>query len=285
MKINLNTVLLVLAGLGVFAPDIASVAGWLAAMHVAWLGTVVKGLGLLAAFCSAAPLVVPRLRAFLALLGLATPPGAVAPWDPKRDAGPGATPRATTTTNVVALPGNPTPPAGTRPGAGYGKTLALLVLAGSLLGGTAWAQSPAPLDCGPLGVAVESLGICIVPSSAGGEVFNLKTGTATNVGILLGIAAIHQDKMQLGGGFYCGANLALNAPDGGMCAAMFTIKNYGAAGGGFLVFHDSLADKYVFQGLLLYAGTLHFGGTPSTVMNAKAKAGAEAVKASSAGTK
>jgi hypothetical protein len=104
MKINLNTVLLVLAGLGVFAPDIASVAGWLAAMHVAWLGTVVKGLGLLAAFCSAAPLVVPRLRAFLALLGLATPPGAVAPWDPKRDAGPGAAPRATVTTSVVDLP-------------------------------------------------------------------------------------------------------------------------------------------------------------------------------------
>ena len=84
MRINLNTILLVLAGLGVFAPDIASVAAWLASMNVAWLGTVIKGLGLLAAFCSAAPLVVPRLRAFLALLGLATAPGARAPWDPTK---------------------------------------------------------------------------------------------------------------------------------------------------------------------------------------------------------
>jgi hypothetical protein len=84
MKMNLNTVLIVLGGLGVFAPDIAAVATWLAAMNVAWLGTVVRGLGLLAAFCSAAPLVVPRLRSFLALLGLATPPGAQAPWIPSQ---------------------------------------------------------------------------------------------------------------------------------------------------------------------------------------------------------
>ena len=82
MKLNLNTLLIVLGGLGVFAPDIAAVATWLASMHVAWLGSVVRALGLLAAFCSAAPLVVPRLRAFLALLGLATPPGARAPWIP-----------------------------------------------------------------------------------------------------------------------------------------------------------------------------------------------------------
>jgi hypothetical protein len=85
MKINLNTILIVLGGLGVFAPDIAMIATWLASMHIAWLGSVVRGMGLLAAFCSAAPLVVPRLRAFLALLGLATPPGAQAPWIPGKD--------------------------------------------------------------------------------------------------------------------------------------------------------------------------------------------------------
>ena len=123
MKLNLNTILLVLAGLGVFAPDIASVAALLASFHIAWLGTVIKGLGLLAAFCSAAPLVVPRLRAFLALLGLATPPGAVAPWTPGRDAGPPAAVPG-------SLVGRPTPPAGSpgpssadpvvRKGTGYG---------------------------------------------------------------------------------------------------------------------------------------------------------------------
>jgi hypothetical protein len=105
MKLNLNTILIILGGLGVFAPDIASVAAWLASMNIAWLGTVIKGMGLLAAFCSAAPLVVPRLRAFLALLGLATPPGASAPWDPRRDAGPPAAAPCT-------LVGNPNPPLG-----------------------------------------------------------------------------------------------------------------------------------------------------------------------------
>lgn len=147
MRINFNTLLIILGSLGILAPDITGLAAWLSAMHVGWLTHVVHGLGLLAAFCSAAPLVVPRLRAFLALLGLATPPGAVAPWDPTRDAGPGPTPRATTTNNVVALPGTPTPPAGTRPGTGYGNKVGavlVLVLGSLLLGSTAWAQSSQP---------------------------------------------------------------------------------------------------------------------------------------------
>jgi hypothetical protein len=88
MKLNFNTLLILLGGLGVFAPDIAGLATWLASMHVAWLGYVVRALGLLAAFCAAAPLVVPRLRAFLALLGLATPPGAQAPWVPGKPGDP-----------------------------------------------------------------------------------------------------------------------------------------------------------------------------------------------------
>lgn len=85
MKLNLNTILVILGGLGVFAPDVAGLASWLATMHAAWLAYPIRGLGLLAVFFAAAPLVVPRLRAFLALLGLATPPGAVAPWIPGVD--------------------------------------------------------------------------------------------------------------------------------------------------------------------------------------------------------
>ena len=145
MKLNLNTLLIVLGGLGVFAPDIAAVATWLASMHVAWLGSVVRGLGLLAAFCSAAPLVVPRLRAFLALLGLATPPGARAPWIPGKD---DVTPVVTS-----KLP-QPSPTS---------KVLALLVLAGSLLlGGTAVAQTPVP----QLGWCSADGQTCIGPSLA-----------------------------------------------------------------------------------------------------------------------
>jgi hypothetical protein len=262
MKLNLNTILLVLGGLGVFAPGIASVAAWLASMNISWLGTVVKGLGLLAAFCSAAPLVIPRLRSFLALLGLATPPGAVAPWNPTRDAGPvppvALVPSATPPSPV-------TPPSGTRrTGPGSSNLGVLVFLVSSLLATAALAQT-APLDCGPLGVAVNSLNICIVPSTAGGQVFNLKTGSVTNIALLVGIAAIHQDNLSLGAGFYCGADLALSTPNGFMCAGLVSIKNYGAFGGGFSSYHDSLANQQIFQGLVMVAGTLHFGGTPSTL--------------------
>ena len=281
LNINRNQVLIAIGVLSVEGPDVAAVAAWLAKSGIPHLEGVVHILGALSLALGGLALAWPRIRGLLAAGGLATPPGAQAPWDPKRD-------------NVVPMPPPsefPTPVNGIRRigpssagplrgGSGYGDKIgALLVLAGSLLlGSTAWAQTPVPLDCGPLGVAVNSLGICIVPSSAGGEVFNLKTGSATNIGLMLGVAALHQDNLQLGGGFYCGAALALSAPNGGMCAALFTIKNYGAAGGGFLVYHDSIANQYVWQGLLMYAGTLHFGGTPSTIAAAKAKVSAETGK-------
>jgi len=87
-KLNLNTILAILGGLGVFAPDVASVAAGLASLGVAWLAMPIKILGFLATFCAAAPRVVPKLRAFLALFGLATPPGAVAPWVPGKPGDP-----------------------------------------------------------------------------------------------------------------------------------------------------------------------------------------------------
>ena len=88
LRLNLNTVLALLASLGVFAPDISSVAAMLSGLHISWIGYVVRALGLLAAFCAAAPLIVPKLRPFLALLGLATPPGALAPWTPGQPGDP-----------------------------------------------------------------------------------------------------------------------------------------------------------------------------------------------------
>jgi hypothetical protein len=88
VAININTLLAILGGIGVFAPDVAALAAWFASMNVPWLSYVVRGLGLLATFCAAAPLVVPRLRAFLALFGLATPPGAQAPWTPGKSGDP-----------------------------------------------------------------------------------------------------------------------------------------------------------------------------------------------------
>ena len=189
MKLNLNTLLLVLAGLGVFAPDIASVAAWLASMNVAWLGTVVKGLGLLAAFCSAAPLVVPRLRSFLALLGLATPPGAVAPWNPAKDAGP--------VPPVALVPGPVTPPAGTRRTGPSSSNLGVLVfLVSALLSSAALAQSQPTSP--QLGGCVASGSVCF--------------GTAADV--VLTKIGLSGDNKGISGGFSTGVGYgATFAPD------------------------------------------------------------------------
>jgi hypothetical protein len=79
IKLNLNSLLVILGGLGVFAPDVTVVATWLDGLGVHWLSYVAKGLGFVAVFFAAAPLAVPKLRAFLALVGLATPSGSVVP--------------------------------------------------------------------------------------------------------------------------------------------------------------------------------------------------------------
>jgi hypothetical protein len=190
MKLNLNTILLVLAGLGVFAPDVASVAAWLASMNIAWLGTVVKGLGLLAAFCSAAPLVVPRLRSFLALLGLATPPGAQAPWNPGRDGNPPAV------TPLVSVPGPVTPPTGNK-GTGYGNTVgALIFLGASLLSSAALAQTQPTSP--QLGGCLASGSVCF--------------GTAADV--VLTKIGLSGDNKGISGGFSTGVGYgATFAPD------------------------------------------------------------------------
>jgi hypothetical protein len=89
IKLNTNTVLAILGGLGVFAPDVAFIASFLARQHVSWLTWPTRALGFIATFFAAAPLIVPKLRAFLALLKLATPVGEAAPLpavkEPKRD--------------------------------------------------------------------------------------------------------------------------------------------------------------------------------------------------------
>jgi hypothetical protein len=79
MKLNLSALLLILGGLGVFAPDVAAVAAWLSATHIAWLSLPVRILAFVATMLGALPLAIPRLRAFLALLGLATAPSSVTP--------------------------------------------------------------------------------------------------------------------------------------------------------------------------------------------------------------
>ena len=257
LSINRNQVLFVIGFLATQGPNLEAVAKWLASSGIPHVTGVVTLLGWMVTAVGGLALAWPRIRGLLAAGGFATPPGAQAPWDPKLN--PNVVP-----VPPVALTPKLTPPAGNK-GAGYGTKIGVLVFLVSALLSTAAMAQTAPLDCGPLGVAVNSLNICIVPSTAGGQVFNLKTGSVTNIALLVGIAAIHQDNLSLGAGFYCGADLALSTPNGFMCAGLVSIKNYGAFGGGFSSYHDSLANQQIFQGLVMYAGTLHFGGTPSTL--------------------
>ena len=82
MKLNLNTILLILGGLAVMAPDFLDASAWLTSLGVHWLLPVAHGLAVVALACGGLALALPRLRKMLALLGLATPPGALAPWNP-----------------------------------------------------------------------------------------------------------------------------------------------------------------------------------------------------------
>lgn len=100
MKLNLNTILFVLGALGVFAPDVLGLAVYLSSLHLAFLVPIVKALGWLATAMGGLAIAVPRLRAKLAVLGLATPPGAQAPWIPGKDAG--VVPMAAPSSGVVS---------------------------------------------------------------------------------------------------------------------------------------------------------------------------------------
>jgi len=72
-RINLNTVLAVLGGLAVFAPDVAALASVLQGWGVTWLSVPIRVLGAAALLLSSLPRIIGRLRPVLAALNLATP--------------------------------------------------------------------------------------------------------------------------------------------------------------------------------------------------------------------
>jgi hypothetical protein len=85
VKINLNKILALLGAVAEFAPDVAGASTWLSAHGVGWASYAARGLGVIALLMASLPQIIKRLRAPLAQLGLATPPGAQAPWIPGRD--------------------------------------------------------------------------------------------------------------------------------------------------------------------------------------------------------
>jgi hypothetical protein len=276
MKLNLNTLLVILAGLGVFAPDVAAVATWLASFHVAWLAYVVRALGLLAAFFAAAPLVVPRLRAFLALCGLATPPGARAPWNPERDMPPrdapvqiNATGGAHSTEDITSpLPSRSKGPL--RPGEGGSIRMAALFamcltffLAVCLFSWAARAQEPAPAStCPPLAICVGQW--TIQPASAVAYQVNLQTGGWAQGAVLVGFNGMTEiSGVPVGAGLYCGAGFSSTTPGTSkQCDLLLNASEWGGVGIGLEQFTGSDGAS-IYQWLATFAGTITIGSTTS----------------------
>ena len=262
MKLNLATILAILGGLGVFAPDVAGLATWLASVNIGWMSYVVRGLGLLAAFFAAAPLVVPRLRAFLALLGLATPPGAQAPWLPSDNL------------NVVPVP--PPAPKSTTPPSPRGpvapSNLGVLVfLVAAMLSSAAMAQSQ-PTSPQAVGCIDKANSYCVVPAAAVGWQINLKTGSPSNGVALLGLTLQHTfGSLPLGLGLYGGLGASNDNHGSYQGCIGLSITNWGLLCGGAA--HVSFSDNSTaWQGMLTFAGQLTSGGTPAYVTKTAAQA-------------
>jgi hypothetical protein len=85
VALNRNTVLIFLGILAVSGPDIQAAANWLTASGIPHVTGIVHILGILVLACGGLALALPWLRQTMAKAGLATPPGAVAPWNPAKD--------------------------------------------------------------------------------------------------------------------------------------------------------------------------------------------------------
>jgi hypothetical protein len=112
---------------------------------------------------------------------------------------------------------------------------------------TAPAAHAAPAsECGPTGVYVPALNACV--QIAGSTVWqvNLKTADTSQMGVLLGVAIIHQDSLKLGGAFECGAGLAIHGANAGQCDLLFVMR-FATIGLGTEVFQT--AGHVVYQGL------------------------------------
>jgi hypothetical protein len=79
IKLNLNTLLLVLGGMAIAGPDVKAISDWLASLGVSWLIPVSHGFAYAAVACAGLSRALPFVRPFLSKFGLATAPGEAAP--------------------------------------------------------------------------------------------------------------------------------------------------------------------------------------------------------------
>ena len=253
---NRNQVLIAIGLLAAEGPDVASVAAWLTSLGIPRLIGVIHFLGFVSAALGGLALAWPSIRTKLALLGLATPPGAQAPWNPGRDGNPLAV------APLVSVPGSVTPPAGTRSGAGYpGKGGALLIfLVASLLSTTALAQAPSP----QFGGCFAQGAVCLGPSASImlGEL-NLATSKFSG-GIIPGVgygATYAQGEWYATGlAFYFSFKAGQDGPNQAIPSLVLSFANYVRVGTGVAITETS--GPVQTQWLLLFGLGSDFGGTP-----------------------
>jgi len=105
---NRNQVLIVMGLLATQGPNLDAVAKWLAASGIPHLTGIVSLLGWVATALGGLALAWPQIRGLLAAGGLATPPGAQAPWNPAVDTGvvpiPPPAPPVTGATPIAVVP-------------------------------------------------------------------------------------------------------------------------------------------------------------------------------------
>ena len=280
---NRNQILLAIGFLATQGPNLSAVAAWLASSGIPHMTGVVTLLGWMVTALGSLAIAWPRIRSALAAGGLATPPGAVAPWNPTRDAGP--VPPVALVPNRETISGPDTlPPAGTRSGAGYpGKGGALLIfLVASLLSTTALAQA---------------LGHCLLTNADGTcklvvqpDVIkpvldlNLKTGKVSGGIDVAALGACWGATYQPAAWYASGFDLCFNlvgsqtSPTVLYPSGAVHFLNYGMIGAGPYCAADGVNGAFECQWHLLLGGNLALDFGPNASAAAAKKARAEAAR-------
>jgi hypothetical protein len=269
MTINRNQILLVLGFLATQGPNLEAVAKWLAGSGIPHVNGAVTLLGWLVTAIGGLALAWPRIRSILAAGGLATPPGAVAPWNPSRDAGPAAP-----VAPPVGLPGVFVGGPSDRKGSGYDKgsvnplvllvAFAVAVLGIILVSRCARADEPAPQFGGCL-----TSQLCLGPSAAItiGE-FNLATskfsgGVLPGVGYGATFTPASAPWAATGLALYFSFKAGQDGPNQAVPSLMLSFANYVRVGAGVAITETSGPVQTQWQ--LLFGLGSDFGGSPKYV--------------------
>ena len=148
--------------------------------------------------------------------------------------------------------------------------VALLVLAGSLLAGNAFAQDVPPVP--QLGFKIGEWTTC-QPATAGGVQINLKTGNWQRFVFAQGFGCTYRGWSQpVGIAAYVGYGVVADAPNAYQGALLFSYADVVATGPGLQLFKDPTDNKYIEQATWSLVGNFNWGASVSRLGTFKAAA-------------